>query len=248
MMRIFLTLAVFLALAGTAQANNVTSFSNQIGSGRYETQDVGLAMFANVTPGQSVPITVRSVNEPGTLDWSRVSVQSTVKNKITLNWTPGVTSDVTRSFSLPVPSGGSGWEELRWSTDFAHDSSRERTFNTTRHCVHYSGSGNYCGGPTVKGRCGGGSWYESALYNVPFIDCRDLAAILAGNPPANIRVKFQVDYSGGGYGVVATDPNGSNIISGHYPKNTWITIPNPGAGAWLLSVANNGQDGGYQIG
>jgi hypothetical protein len=240
-----------LIFAASAQANVVTSFSNQIGSGRFETQDVGLAMFANATPGQAVPITVRNVNEPGTMTLSRVDLESTVKETLTTSpfpWTPGTTSDVSRSFTLHVPSGGSGWDELRWHSEFKHDSTRERTFNTTRHCIHYSsGTGNYCGGPTVRGRCGGGSWYESALYNVSFIDCRDLKAIMDGHPPSSIRVKFQVDYSGGGYGVIARDPNGGGQVGGHYAANTWITIPNPGGTFWLLSVANNGQDGGYQV-
>jgi hypothetical protein len=250
-LKVALVLAVILwtaLLVAIAHAGVVSSFSNHIGSGRYETQDVGLAMFADAVPGAAVPVVVHSVNEPGTMSWSRVSIQSTVKEVLTLNWTPGVANDVYRSFTLHVPVGGSGWEELRWSSNFAHDSTRERTFNTTRHCVHYaSGSGNYCGGPTVRGRCGTGSWYETALYNVSFIDCRDLYAILNGTPPATIRVKFQVDYAGGGYGVIARDPDGTQQISGHLPKGTWITVPNPGNAFWLLSVANNGQDGGFQI-
>lgn len=117
-------------------------------------------------PGLDVRTTTRNVT--GTLTFVRWSQESTVKQLVR----PNVAADVDRVDHLPFAASmiAGGWHELRVTSNMAEPD--QRVFTTTRWCALVAGgSSNYCGGPTVRGRCGGGSWYGD--YIISWIDCRD---------------------------------------------------------------------------
>jgi hypothetical protein len=115
------------------------------------------------------------------------------------------------------------------------DGSRE--FTTSRECVNIAtGNGtsqNYCGGPTVAGRCGGGAWYAVIEYLIGFVDCRDWlrgSSTGAGFRPGD-KIRVRTQSVGGGSATFdpafhSGDPGAG--IQSTPPSNAWttITVPN----------------------
>lgn len=237
-----------LAIPAAAGADVLSMGSNLVGTQRYFTADVGFPMFGTLDHPTAVPVTTLSSDEPGTMTFVRYAFESTVEQSIAMTWTPGAATVTSRTDTLTFDSSrapNSGWQEIRVSPNFA---TPDRRFITTRLCVNAVNGkprSDYCGGPTTRGRCGGGSWYAATAYSVSTVDCRELAAgVHAGQ---TIHVHFQT--GSGGYGLVTADPAGTHVLSGRLPANTWTTytVPQDVSGVWLLSVESNGQDGGYYL-
>jgi hypothetical protein len=125
----------------------------------------------------------------------------------------------------------SGWQELRIR---ANIDKPDREFPTSRVCVNIQNGksvSNYCGGPTVAGRCGSGAWYPDipSNYRIVFVDCRDVNKAIHGTYAAGdkIRVKFQ-----DGAGYVSVDPdfhhgNPGIVIGSNMAPNKWLTVTVP---------------------
>jgi hypothetical protein len=132
----------------------------------------------------------------------------------------------------PAKFAHSGWQEVRVRSNIDKP---DREFPTTRLCLFINNGksrSDYCGGPGVQGRCGGGAWYPDipSNYRIIFIDCRDVALtqtrdLFAGD---KIRVKAQ---DGGLFCNVdphfhAGDPGIVLLANG--AANTWTTLTIPG--------------------
>jgi hypothetical protein len=132
----------------------------------------------------------------------------------------------------PAKFAHSGYQEVRVRSNIDKP---DREFTTTRLCLNIQNGksrSDYCGGPTVAGRCGGGAWYPDipSNYRIIFVDCRDVALtqtrdLFAGD---KIRVKAQ---DGGLFCNLdphfhADDPGMVLVANG--AANTWTTLTIPG--------------------
>jgi chitodextrinase len=197
----------------------------------------GLTMFQTISSRITVPVTTLLHNSRSTITGVRWSCESDVKQTIPTSFKGTGASEETFTVNLTIDPSlcPKGWQEIRVTSDATlPDGSRE--FTTSRECVNIAtGNGtsqNYCGGPTVAGRCGGGAWYAATDYLIGFVDCRDwLKASSTGagfRPGDKIRVRTQ---STGG-GSAAFDPAfhsadpGAGIQSTP-PSNAWTTITVP---------------------
>ena len=99
-----------------------------------------------------------------------------------------------------------------------------REFGTSRLCLFIQNGKSrhdYCGGPTTKGRCGGGAWYVKTKYLVSFVDCRDVrAAQLGVHPGYPLRVRTQ------------------NSAGGRYSWDPAFHVGNPGSFAGTTPSSN----------
>lgn len=172
----------------------------------------GMTMFQTVSATTTVPFTVLLHNSHARVYRVRWSCESDVKQNVDVAWQgTGAAEQKFGPVNLTVDPGlcSAGWRELRF-TAIARRTNGEQEFTTSRECVNFTrGNGtssNYCGGPTIAGRCGGGAWYQATGYLVPTVDCRDVArAAGAGFHPGDvIRVRTQI---GGGSIIGTFDPS-----------------------------------------
>jgi hypothetical protein len=205
----------------------------------------------------TVPVTTLLHNQTAHLAFVRWSDGSNVIESIK---TP-VQGDGTGEQKIPVnftldPArfANSGWQEVRFTSNIDKP---QREYTTTRLClfvVNGKKRSDYCGGPTVAGRCGAGAWYPDTKYLVVFVDCRDVNRSLRGpafSPGDKIRVKFQ-----DGLGQATVDPHfhmgdRGTVIARDLPKNTWttVTLPplSPGAHKLHLRSTARGEAGAYVL-
>jgi hypothetical protein len=204
------------------------------------------AMFQAYAARIVVPVTVLLHNSRARVQSVRWSCESDVKQTVPLAFAGTGAPEETRTVNLTVDPSKCprGWQEIRWSVDTTMpDGTRE--FTTSRECANVlTGNGaseDYCGGPTVAGRCGGGAWYEATTYLIGYVDCRDWnrAITIGFHAGEKIRVRTQ---SGGG-GMVAFDPDFHHGDPGvgqqaTPPNNTWttVTIPNLAPGQHTLHL------------
>jgi chitodextrinase len=197
----------------------------------------GLTMFQTISSRITVPVTTLLHNSRSTITGVRWSCEADVKQTIPTSFKGTGAGEETFTVNLTIDPSlcPKGWQEIRVTSDATlPDGSRE--FTTSRECVNIAtGNGtsqNYCGGPTVAGRCGGGAWYAATEYLIAFVDCRDwLRASSAGagfHPGDKIRVRTQS--TGGGSAAFdpafhAADPGAG--IQSTPPSNAWTTITVP---------------------
>lgn len=160
--------------------------------------------------------------------------QGTTISKVSLN----IFGDNSKEQRIPVditvdPAkfAHSGWQELRLR---ANIDKPDREFPTSRICVNIQNGkslSNYCGGPTVAGRCGAGAWYPdiASNYRIIFVDCRDQYTANARPlvPGDKVRIKSQ---DGDLYANI--DPHFHDgdagiplVVKGAANKWTTVTIP-----------------------
>jgi hypothetical protein len=217
-----------------------------------------LEQFTHVTA--PVPMTVRVLGHHSTalIRWVRWSCESDVKQVVDLNhrFTGAHEEWIDVELTIRPSLCPAGWREIRITPDVRRHGLRD--FGTTRLCVRFgtaSGS-NYCGGPTQRGRCGGGWWYSRTEYMLGFVDCRDLKKTLDRplEPGERVRVKSQ-----GGRLYVLLDPalhagsRGLQLVENARGR-TWraVTIPTdlePGAHKLHIRAQRHhtGEAGGYVL-
>ncbi len=195
-----------------------------------------------------MPVTTLLHHEVEPLSYVRWSDGSNVKQRVDIE-VQGDGSDeqrvVTELTLDPAKFDASGWREVRITSNMAGS---RREFTTTRTCVFVvngKSRRDYCGGPTVAGRCGGGAWYPDTLYRIVMVDCRDVAKAQTGsfNPGDTVRVKFQ-----NGPGFANLDPafhagNPGTVLGADLAMDKWqkITIPTDApAGAHKLHLRATG--------
>lgn len=222
---------------------------------------VPLDMLATISAPTPINVTTLLHNRVGgTLTFVRWSDQSGIRQVVKMSVTGTGESEqrvVTPLTIDPALIPTSGYTEIRVTSNFvASDGSRE--FTTTRLCLNIVNGKtrkDYCGGPTVAGRCGGGAWYTATDYSVATVDCRDIKTtqtrpLVAGD---TIRVKAQ-----SGSLMVNLDPAfhvgnpGTSLLAGGV-KGTWhkVTIPTGlTPGVHKLHVRDqrtNGEAGAYVL-
>lgn len=192
-----------------------------------------LPMFTQLTSSRTVNVSLLLHNSRATINLIRWSCESDVKQSKSLNLvgdgSPAQTFP-TQTLTVNPSLCTSGWREVRFTAN-AEIPGVGREFTTSRRCIRMgTGSSNYCGGPTVAGRCGGGAWYVPTEYLIGFVDCRDWqkAQTTGFRPGERIRVRTQ--NSGGG--VATFDPDFHNGFLGISPQatppnNSWTTVAVP---------------------
>jgi hypothetical protein len=253
--------ACALALAAAAPALAGEAQGWQTDSKHIHTVWVGNE-FENLAAPRQLPVTTLFHNRnPGDkVTFVRWSDGSNVKQSVSTNFVATGASEESFTVNLkldPAAFDASGWREVRVTSNVAlTDGTRE--FSTTRWCVFVNNSkprSDYCGGPAMQGRCGGGAWYTQTQYLVAFVDCRDVqrAATTGFRPGDTIRVKAQhagsrllstwdPAFHSGNPGVGAQNLPGSN---------TWqrVTVPPLAPGVHKLHLRDNyaGFSGAYVL-
>jgi chitodextrinase len=197
----------------------------------------GLTMFQTISSRITVPVTTLLHNSGASVDGVRWSCESGVKQTVATGFKGSDVSEESFTVNLTVDPSlcPRGWQEIRVTSDATlPDGSRE--FTTSRECVNITtGNGtsqNYCGGPTVTGRCGGGAWYAATEYLIAFVDCRDWStASSTGDgfrPGDKIRVRTQSAGGGGATFDAAFHADNLGVgIQSTPANNAWTTITVP---------------------
>jgi hypothetical protein len=163
----------------------------------------------------------------GRLTFVRWSDGSNVKQSVSMSVTPGPVNEYRRTDVLrldPASFDASGWREVRLTSN-VQDPAKGRWYTTTRWCVFVQNGksrSDYCGGPTVQGRCGAAGWYGQ-YFNV-YMDCRDYArrdAPVSGRWCP--RVKFEHER-----GVATIDPH----FHASPPDPGVVVYDGPGSNTW----------------
>jgi hypothetical protein len=166
-------------------------------------------------------------NNNGRLTFVRWSDGSAVKQSISMSVAPGPVNEYRRTDVLrldPARFDRSGWREVRLTSN-VEDPVKGRWYTTTRFCVFVRNGksrSDYCGGPTVQGRCGAAGWYGEYL-NV-FMDCRDYArrdAPVSGTWCP--RLKFEHER-----GIATVDPH----FHASPPDPGLVMYSGPGSNSW----------------
>jgi hypothetical protein len=204
------------------------------------------AMFQSYATRTVVPVTILLHNSHARVERVRWSCESDVKQAVPLAFIGTGASEETRRVNLTIDPAlcPRGWQEIRWTVDTTlPDGSRE--FTTGRECVNIvTGNGttqDYCGGPTVAGRCGGGAWYAATTYLIGFVDCRDWYRAITTGFRAGDRIRVRTQSGGGGIATFDPDFHHGNPGIGAQatpPWNRWATakIPNLAVGQHTLHL------------
>lgn len=244
------------AFAGTASAEKYQGWAPRPASPdgvAHVHLETPTTMFQSYGGPTTVPVTVvlhHSLAKATSVRWS---CESDVKQTQTISFQGDGSGEQRATYNLTVNPSlcPKGWQEIRWTVNTDQpDGSRE--FTTSRECANFlvgnGSSQNYCGGPTVAGRCGGGAWYTSTLYLIGFIDCRDWfrASAAGAGFHAGDKIRVRTQNSGGGIATFdpafhASPPNPGVGIQTTPANNTWttITIPALAPGQHTLHLRDN---------
>jgi hypothetical protein len=145
----------------------------------------------------------------------------------------------------PADGKNSGFKEFRFTSN-VEDPAKGRWYTTARYTLNFvngKGRDDYSGGPTTKGRCGGGGHYGD--YHIAWIDCRDLARIRQGPVPSGFVVNLR--WQNGQRAFANLDPGFHNGNPGTVlydgPADP-VAVPVHGAPGWHklhIRVENHGQ-------
>jgi hypothetical protein len=211
-------------------------------------------MFQTISGCMSVPVTTLFHNNPSTAQWIRWSDGSNVKQVIDYpDWTPGAVFEATRVDTLNICQSqfdSWGWREVR----VTENNGSPRDFGTTRWCVWVPNNGksrsDYCGGPTVAGRCGGGWWYEDLAYSIVFVDCRDVNIVQTRNLVAGDKIRAHAQ---AGTLIARLDPDfhyGNEGTAAAFVNGAWTVPSGLAPGTHRLHMRDgrsNGEAGVYVL-
>lgn len=145
----------------------------------------------------------------------------------------------------PAWNDFSGFGEFRFSSNL-EDPVKARWYTTARLTANIANgkkANDYSGGPTTKGRCGGGGHYGT--YNIAWIDCRDLARIRQGPVPSGFVVNLR--WQNGDRGAAHLDPGfhngnpGTVLYDGPAEDVAVQVVGAPGWHKLHIRVENHGQ-------
>jgi hypothetical protein len=235
MKRIALLAIPLMALVATSAAADQVVASDDTG-GQIATS-FPLTMFQSVSASTIVPVTTTLHHSHAHIDAVRYGCESSVKQTVAASFTgTGAASEsFTINLTVNPASCPKGWQELRITSN-GTEPDGDRIFTTTRECVNDTvGNGtsqNYCGGPTVPGRCGGGGWYVDTTYLVGNVDCRDWSK--AAGPGFGVGDAVRVRTQSIGGGLVTFDGGSSQATP---PSNAWSTVRIPVLAPGLHTMA-----------
>lgn len=246
MHRTILLLVVLAAIPLAPTAASAVNYQGWETDNTHVHLDTPTAMFQSYATPTAVPVTILLHNSHARVDSVRWSCESDIKQSVPLAFTGTGAPEETRQVKLTIAPASCprGWQEIRWTVDTTlPDGSRE--FTTSRECANIvTGNGtteNYCGGPTVAGRCGGGAWYAATTYLIGFVDCRDWNRATTSGFHAGDKIRVRTQNIGGGIATFDPDFHRGNpgiAAQATPPNNKWttVTIPKLGVGQHTLHL------------